>query len=233
MRRGYILHQTKKIVCIATTKTTNRKTGNMIQLWFLEKGKTPVESVKNGSDATTVCKGCVFASGEGCYVNVGQAPQQIWKAYHRGVYEFLPVKEYSKVFSDRKVRFGAYGNPSILPVSIVKRISEVSSGWTGYFHDWKAMEPKRAKQYAQYLMVSTETEKSRKKAEKMGFRYFHVSPVQPKNTRECLATSRGLTCEECLLCVGNSKPNQKSIWIDPHGSTKKKAVKQALEEFAV
>jgi len=232
MRRGYILWETKKIVCIATLKTTNRKTGNMIQLWFLEKGKTPVESIKSGSDATTVCKGCLFASGSGCYVNAGQAPQQIWKAYHRGIYEFLHIRDYGKVFSDRKVRFGAYGNPSLLPVSLVKRISEVSSGWTGYFHDWQEIRPERAKQYADYLMVSTETEKSRRKAEKMGFRYFHVSPVRPKNTRECLADSKGLTCEECLLCVGNSKSKQRSIWINPHGSRKRKAVEQSLG-FAV
>ena len=211
--RGYILHETKKIVCIATLKTTNRKTGNMVQLWFLEKNVSPLDSVKFGSDAKTVCKGCVFASGNGCYVNVGQAPQQIWKAYHKGVYEFLPVKEYGKIFSHRKVRFGAYGNPSLLPISIVKRISESSKGWTGYFHDWQDMKPEKARKYAQYLMVSTETEKSRRKAERMKLRYFHVSPLQPKNTRECLADSKGLTCEECLLCVGNAKSNQKSIWI--------------------
>ena len=233
MKRGYILWETRNLVCIATLKTTNRKTGNMIQLWFLEKGKTPVESVKSGSDSKTVCKGCLFSNGRGCYVNAGQAPQQIWKAYHKGVYGFLPVKEYSKVFSDRKVRFGAYGNPSLLPVSLVKRISETSTGWTGYFHDWQDMKPARARKYADFLMVSTETEKSRKKAERMKLRYFHVSPFQPKNTRECLATSKGLTCEECLLCVGNSKPKQKSIWIDPHGSRKKKASEQALQGFAV
>jgi hypothetical protein len=233
MKRGFILHETKKIVCICTTITKNPKTGKMLQIWFLEKNVSPLDSVKSGSDAKTVCKGCIFASGNGCYVNAGQAPQRIWEAYHRGIYEFLPVKEYSKVFSDRKVRFGAYGNPSLLPISLVKRISEVSSGWTGYFHDWQDMQPGKAKQYADFLMVSTETEKSRRKAERMKLRYFHVSPVRPRNTRECLATSKGLTCEECLLCVGNSKPKQKSIWIDPHGSRKRKATEQALQGFTV
>lgn len=221
--KGYILWESRDVVSIVTLETSNRKTGNMAQVWFLVKNQNPVEVLKTGRDAQTICKGCVLASGNGCYVNVGQAPLAIWKAYHRGIYSKLDPVDYPTVFANRKVRFGAYGNPSLLPVSVIKAIAEASKGWTGYFHDWALMTDTEAKLYGQYLMASTDTEDSRCEAESKGLRYFHVSGVQPEGTRECLADTRDLECQECLLCQGNSK-KQLPIWINPHGATKAKAI---------
>jgi len=224
---GHVVHRGTvdgiEFVVIATLKSTNRKTGDMIQLWFLETNKSPVESVKTGSDANGVCKGCKFASGNGCYVNVGQAPLGIWKAFKNGAYPELSPKDYGKVFGDRKVRFGAYGNPSLLPLAKVKAIAEASEGWTGYFHDWHQMPKALALKYGQYFMASTETESSRICADEIGLRYFHVSGERPEGIRECLAETHDLACEDCLLCVGLAKPNQRSIWINPHGSKANKA----------
>lgn len=229
-RNGYVLHKGikngKSYVAIATMETSNRKTGNMVQIWFLLENENPVESVKNGLDAETICAGCPFASGNGCYVNVGQAPLAIWKGFHRGIYPDLMPKDYENAFKGRKIRFGAYGNPTLLPLSIVKAIASVSNGWTGYFHDWK--ENQLASQYAQYFMVSTETENSRIQAENAGFRYFHVSPIKPVNALECLSETRGLECSQCKLCSGLSKSRQPSIWINPHGTKKTKASNAAL-----
>jgi hypothetical protein len=221
---GYILWESPSIVAIATLKTSNKKTGDMVQIWFLLKNQHPLDVVKSGLDATTICKGCVFASGNGCYVNVGKAPAQIWKTYRKGRYSKLDPVDYPKVFGNRKVRFGAYGNPSILPVSLIKTIAEISDGWTGYFHDWAGMDETTAKMYGQYLMASTDTEDSRCEAESKGLRYFHVSDAQPKGTRECLADTKDLECQECLLCQGNTKSRQLPIWINPHGSTRNKAI---------
>ena len=130
--KGFIIHEGKTdkgfhFIAIATLKTNNRKTGDMVQIWFLLRDINPVDVVKCGLDATTICAGCPFASGGGCYVNVGQAPLSVWKAYHRGSYAPLHPFQYATVFADRKVRFGAYGNPSLLPVSIVKAIAHASA----------------------------------------------------------------------------------------------------------
>ena len=69
---GFIIHEgTKngeKFAVIATLKTSNRKTGNMIQVWILLADHSPVDGVKSGLDASTICTGCKFASGNGCYV---------------------------------------------------------------------------------------------------------------------------------------------------------------------
>ena len=227
---GFIIYEgTKngeKYAVIATLKTSNRKTGNMIQLWIILSDHSPVDGVKSGLDASTICTGCKFASGQGCYVNVGQAPLQIWKSYKANKYPKLDLFLYDSVFNGRKVRFGAYGNPSLIPLSIIKTITESCDGWTGYFHDWSDMSKEKAQAYGKYFMASTETNDSVRRAKEKNLRFFHVSPNQPENTIECLSDSKGLSCGQCQLCKGN-RIRAKSIWINPHGSKKKRAIEQA------
>jgi hypothetical protein len=229
-RGGYVLHRGtvngEPYVVIATMETANRKTGNMVQIWFLLEDVHPVDAVRSGLDASTICRECPFASGGGCYVNVGQAPAAVWKAYHRGSYPEIIPAHYALAFSNRKIRFGAYGNPTLLPLAMVKAIASVSAGWTGYFHDWRTNP--LAHGYSAYFMASTETESSLRLASALGFRTFHVSPVKPEESMECLAETRGMECSQCKLCAGLSKQRQPSIWINPHGTGKKKASRAAL-----
>ena len=207
-------------------KTANRKTGDMVQIWFLLTDVHPVDAVASGLDAATICRECPFASGGGCYVNVGQAPAAIWRAYHRNTYPTAYPKDFTEIFRARKVRFGAYGNPTLLPLSIVKAIASASAGWTGYFHDWRTNP--LAHGYAAYFMASTETASSHRLASALGFRTFHASPVRPSGAVECLAESKGLECSACKLCSGLAKPGKPSVWINPHGSTVKRATAAAL-----
>ena len=228
---GYLLHtgtvSGRPYVAIATLETDNPKTGDMVQVWFLLRDVHPVEAVKSGLDFETICRECPFASGKGCYVNVGQAPLAVWKAFHRGRYPFLAPGDYGRVFASRRVRFGAYGNPTLLPLPLVDRIARVSDGWTGYFHDWRTNP--QAAEYGRYFMASTETADSFKAAVAAGFRTFHVSPERPEGTGECLSDAKGMTCSECRLCNGRfgsagqpfrpvSERQRPSIWINPHGS---------------
>lgn len=222
---GYLLHTGRtggrSFVAIATMETSNRKTGDMVQIWFLLRDINPVAGVAEAIDAETVCRGCPFASGRGCYVNVGQAPLSIWRAFHRGAYPELRPADYGTVFGGRKIRFGAYGNPSLLPIAMVKAIAAVSAGWTGYFHDWR--ENPMAAEYAKYFMASTETQSALALAQSLGMRTFHVSPQRPAGSIECLADAKGLQCAQCKLCSGLSKARQPSIWIAPHGSKRNTA----------
>ncbi len=232
LKNGYIIHEGiehgERYAVIATglkKASDNRKTGKMVQIWIILKDVHPVTGVKSGLDSTTICQGCPFASGQGCYVNVGQAPAQIWKAYNKGNYPFLNIKDYN-VFEGKSVRFGAYGNPTLLPIAKVKKICSFSSGWTGYFHNWKELPKAKAKAYNQFFMASTETQDSYKLAKELKMRVFHVSPEKPKDAIECLSDSHGIQCVKCQLCQGWNK-KAKSIWINPHGSTKKRAIEQA------
>ena len=233
-RNSYVIHRGlvngQRFVVIASgllRPSHNVKTGDMVQIWFLLEDTNPVAVMQSGLDSATVCQGCPFAAGNGCYVNLGQAPLAIWKAFKRGNIPDLDPKDYTEKFSRRKVRFGAYGNPTLLPIAKVKAIAKASAGWTGYFHNWRDMEPAKRSAYNDYFMASTETASSLELAKSLQLRVFHVSPIQPENTVECLSDSKGLTCAQCQLCQGWSKP-AKSIWINPHGSTVKKAVSAAM-----
>ena len=49
--RGYVLHEGDDFFVVATMKTTNRKTGDMVQIWILLRDVSPVEGVKTVLDA--------------------------------------------------------------------------------------------------------------------------------------------------------------------------------------
>ena len=86
---GYVLHKGpspidgRPIVVILTLRTSNRKTGQMCQVWILREDVDPVHAIRTGDDYT-ICGSCPHrkqADGSrSCYVNVGQAPLSVWKA---------------------------------------------------------------------------------------------------------------------------------------------------------
>jgi len=223
---GKLIHQGsingENFSVVATKGTQNRKTGDMIQIWIILTDTHPSAAVDSGLDASTICRGCPFAAGNGCYVLTHQAPAAIWRKLQRGGYDYLPPSDYSQFFGGRAVRFGAYGNPTLLPFSIAKAIAKESRGWTGYFHNWNEMPKAEMKQWNSLFMASTETKDSLVLADKLKLRTFHVSPEKPENAVECLADSRNLQCAQCLLCQGTSK-KAKPVWINPHGSRLAKA----------
>jgi hypothetical protein len=236
--KGFILHETKDFVVIATTKSANVKTGNMVQIWILNRDSSPVASVFNGSDAN-VCFDCPHrgenGKGRTCYVNVAQGPNAVWRSYRNGNYPYLPIDEYSAVFAGRRIRFGAYGEPVLIPIEIVRAIAEVSEGWTGYTHQWR--KPEFAA-YRAFIMASCDSAADSVQASAMGWRYFRVrSADAPPATGEimCPASSEAghrTTCENCLLCSGGrDSETRKNITIIVHGSGAKNFV--SLQSLAL
>jgi hypothetical protein len=219
---GYVIHETSRIVVIATgfeTPTTNRKTGDMLQIWILLKAMSPVEGVKSGADKL-ICSGCTLRRNDDgkrtCYVNVGQAPLMIWRAWKNGVYPQLTSYD---VFSGRAVRFGAYGNPTMIPLPIIREIAIRSSNWTGYTHEWNHALKQG---YRPFLMASADNAILAAEAQALGWRTFRVT----NNTNERLSTeivcvneTSGVQCDKCSLCNGSTKKT-KSIVITVHGTGK-------------
>lgn len=203
------------IAVIATDDTENEKIGDMIQLWILRTDMHPVEARQTGADAA-ICGTCPYAGGRGCYVNANPLGA-IYRAYRRGSYGRVTVADFAK----RKVRFGAYGDPVCIPQDLVSQITKVSSGWTGYTHQWR--DPAHA--WARdYFMASTETPTGRLAALAAGWRLFHVvapGETPPAGMVECLSDARGVTCHDCGLCDGTrggKRETVRSIWITGHGS---------------
>jgi hypothetical protein len=190
------------IVVIATLRSANRKTGDMIQTWVLTRDIDPVTAVKTGEDST-ICGGCPFRGGfdtRRCYVNVGQAPRGIHKSYRDGLYAEYDPEEHDHLLEGRTIRFGAYGDPVAAPVEVWANLAKLSSGWTGYTHVWRSP---RAEEYAPYCMASTETEAGYKKAKSMGWRSFRlVGKKEDTLPTELHCPMAETTCDECLLCYG-------------------------------
>jgi hypothetical protein len=218
---GFILHEDSARVIIATgfeSPSDNRKTGDMIQIWILVKSVSPTEAIRTGLDRL-ICGNCVHrgngdGSGRSCYVNVGQAPQGIWKAWKAGRYSPLRSLE---VFTGRKVRFGAYGDPTHLPLPLALAIAGVSSGWTGYTHQWRKPS---LQAWRSLLMASVDSIAELVIARSMGWSTFRVGSEASVGESLCASERVGTPCADCLLCAG-ARNGLESVHIPPHGTGKR------------
>jgi len=235
--RGYVLYDGKSlingeyIVVIATMKSGNDKTGPMVQTWILNKNMSPRQAVNTGHDKS-VCGMCRHKPSENktCYVQVDEAPTNVWESYQKGNYFKLSMrypKEFADKFSDTFIRFGAYGDPAAAPFYVWNDLYKYASDHTGYTHQWR-------EGYAQELkplcMASVDRPLEQMKAEQMGWRTFRVIKRNDKllpGEIICPNTTKEILCIKCLLCKGtstkSSKPTRtKNIAIEVHGSNKNK-----------
>jgi hypothetical protein len=215
---GFVLHEDSHRVIIATgfeTPSDNRKTGDMIQVWILVKSVSPTEAIRTGLDRL-ICGSCVHrgdghGGGRSCYVNAGQAPLGIWRAWKAGRY---PTLQFMDCFAGRKVRFGAYGDPTHLPLPLALAIAGVASGHTGYTHQWRKPS---LQGWRQILMASVDTTAELVIARSMGWSTFRVGSEASVGESLCASERVGTPCMDCLLCAG-SRNGLESVHIPPHGT---------------
>jgi len=225
----------KPIVAIATgirRDSANVKTGPMVQTWILRQDENPVAAVKSGADAS-VCGSCIhrlIGRSRTCYVNVGQAPNAVYKGWQRGIYPDLSDFDASTIKKPKPLRRGSYGDPAAVPAEAWNALQAVvhpkgSMGGTGYTHQWKTADPNLAKS----AMASVDSPEERAQAKAKGYRTFRVrkqsEPLDP-NEIACPASEEGghrTTCDKCKLCsgAGPTKP-KKDIAIIGHGAVAQK-----------
>ena len=240
MANGYILWEGASlidgapIVVIATgfaSRSTNRKTGGMVQTYILRRDIDPVSAVQSGDDAS-ICGDCPHRGivvdgknrGRTCYVNVGQGALAVYRAYLRDAYPPLP--EDLAPASGRKVRLGTYGDPAAVPARIWLSLLRDSSGHTGYTHQWR--DP-RFTHLRSLCMASADSPADAVLAQSMGWRTFRVGMWgEVERDRAALSESlcpaseqagKKLTCETCLACDGAGTAKRGSIFIPAHGGT--------------
>lgn len=226
---GYILWEGPSpidgspLVAIVTMKTSNEKIGKMAQVWILKRDLNPVDAVATGADAS-ICGNCPHRKQSNgvrtCYVNVGQAPRSIWLAYQRGNYPRLSQSRFSTVFSGIKVRWGAYGDPAMLPRVLFLAVNRCAAGHTAYTHQWKQPFANWA---VGMMMASCDSVKDYEQAREMGWRTFNVVSVATKPTvqaKQCPETVKDslAQCATCSLCNGA----RADIFIHAHGPSAKR-----------
>lgn len=211
------------IAAIATLNTSNKKTGEMVQIWIIRTDINPVEASKIGLDSA-ICGSCVHRhfNGGGCYVNIGQAPNAVYKAYKAGKYPAYNEEIHGPYLTNRKIRLGAYGDPAAVPFEVMEYLANIGTAHTGYTHQMKHknFDPR----FIDICMVSADSPKQAKKWHEKGARTFRVAmdgDGMYDNESECLSETVGAQCIECGLCDG-SKRNADSIVITVHGSLQKR-----------
>lgn len=223
--KGFILYEGASmldgapIVVIATMKTSNRKTGDMVQTWILRSDVNPVEASKNKLDVS-ICGNCPqrWSNGGACYVNIGQAPNAVYKSYKRGLYPIFDATLHARQLEGRRIRLGAYGDPAAVPFDVLKSFVGYGIGHTGYTHQARHMN--FDKRFFGLVMVSADTPNQALAMQTLGAKTFRVALENDTlfdNEIECLSESKGLSCEACMLCDGTKQ----NIAIQVHGSRKK------------
>ena len=214
-------------------KSSNKKTGDMLQMTILSPNVDPLTAKRNGADGAYCGEGeraCPLH--DVCYVIEAQMPLQVWQK----VKDCKP--ELEKVASSSKpIRLGAYGDHGFVPLELLDTVTE-DRGHTGYSHQWRFV----SEDYRQYVMASVESEDGRKDAKKKGYRTFRVLANWTKKDLErrwttkgeqptkgevmCPNFTKGTQCKDCLLCSGTkdkqgnwkSVSRVKDICIPAHGA---------------
>jgi len=212
----------KPIVVIATYSDRNTKTGKVLQTYIIRSDISPLEASKSGEDFS-ICGDCKFrgtpttdpvrkqAVKRDCYVNLGQGPTIVYKAYKRGVY---PVaKTLPDLGVDRIVRIGTYGDPAAAPAWVWEQLLKQCKSWLAYSHQ-SGWRPDIAMQSADTMAEAVEHWKA-------GHRTFRVIADlgDLDKTKEILCPAskeagRRVQCTACKLCKGSSLA--KSIAIVQH-----------------
>jgi hypothetical protein len=221
------------IVVIATglaNGSSNTKTGGgLIQTWILREDVSPTDAVNTGDDVS-ICGTCPHRGtivdgrniGRSCYVTVFQAPLNVWKSYHRGIYPDVS-NDLTATFAGRGVRLGAYGDPAAIPLSVWDKTLASASYCTGYTHQWRAVAPSLSK----YCMASADSAADRFAAKALGYRTFRVQSRADHAAEGeiiCPASAEAghkTTCDVCRACGGLGAKAKADIVIAVHGSAAK------------
>lgn len=240
MNNGYVLYEGPSkldgapIVVIAVglkSKSTNSKTGGMVQTYILRSDIGPIEAVKTGADAS-ICGDCPHrGDGTGgersCYVTLIHGPRSVYAAYKRGSYTKASAFEAAELFDGKMVRLGTYGDPTAAPLALWTVALKKAAGWTGYTHQWRTIP----KSWAKLVMASADTEKDMTEAHAAGYRTFRVTSHANENISGleiiCPASEEAgkkTECFSCKACMGTSAKAKVSIQIAAHGTGKKYVV---------
>jgi hypothetical protein len=114
---------------------------------------------------------------------------------------------------NKYIRFGTYGEPSLIPMNVLSAMVWVAKSWTGYTHQWR-----KKPEYAAYLMASNHSIQDEVDAKEQGWRSF-VASTETNKLTSCPASKEmnfKSNCAKCGLCSGLEGKGNKSVSIQLH-----------------
>lgn len=229
------------IVVLASTGSSNVKTGPMIQTWIMRADLNPSEASARKADSS-VCGKCPrrHALGGDCYVQIVHAPRSVWESWDRqdrpgtnwtdpGV--ILPLTQDAR---DHGLRLGSYGDPMAVPAQVWQDLVSALQprSVVGYTHAWrdaikldasKSMPEADFTWFLNNIMASCDSIAEANEARWIGWRFFLATQdTTPaiERTILCPATrdKDPLTCRSCGICNGSQgKSTRASVFLVEHG----------------
>lgn len=200
--------------------SSNPKTGDMLQAWILLQDVHPMEGLKTGLDQS-ICGDCMHRrkpdGTRSCYVNMN-GPGSVWRTYKADKYARMSPKDAALLIAGlpefrRKMRYGAYGDPGMVPIEVWEEVSPHLISSTGYTHQWRFISP----EYSKFCMASADNLVDQTDATALGYRTFRcITPGGELLEDEivCPASEEAgkLTqCASCNLCKGSYDDRSNSI----------------------
>lgn len=234
-----IFRQGDALILFSTGRTANKKIATpkqtIVQTYSFSKGQLKAALRKPTMteffiEDKPVCGDCPFAVNNGAKVSACYTHK--YMQYSGFLASLRSISRKHKSFDDipeldnpmmdkivgmcagRYVRFGSYGEPTLIPIDLVIRICKVASLWTGYTHQWM-----RKPDYADYLMASTHGAVDTVIAETMGWRCFASTHERMETMTHCPASKESgfiSNCSKCGLCSGTKGKGKKSVNIILH-----------------
>ena len=232
-----------EIATIVVLKSGNRKTGNVIQVYYLPVDEHPMDAVKSGLDQS-ICGDCtlrpIFGNKTKCYVRKGHGPAKVWTTFHNNRYplieNLLPVlqQDVMAILASKPIRLGAYGDPAS-DVESSKRLAKIGGRNTlSYTHQWRTVPELKP-----FAMASVDSADEYVEAKQAGWRtYRHQSldrleyhsggrfiDIHSKEWNGgyqseilCPNTTHKIQCVDCGLCNGANGRNGKDIVVASIGA---------------
>lgn len=223
MPKGFILEEfnspldKKPCVAILTLNSSNRKTGDVCQVWILRRDVKPTDAVNSGEDFS-ICGDCPHRKGNPytgkrtCYVRM-TGPNQVWKAYKSGAYADDFKWSDRHILKGRHIRWGAYGDPALINPQIFHQINQLADSHTGFTHQWRK---KFAEVYRGEFMASVDSFEEYLDASAHGWKCYTVAKKNNEGQgKQCPATvdNSQAQCVTCRLCNGMKQ----DVWVEAHG----------------
>jgi hypothetical protein len=237
--KNVVFRQGDTITLVTFGKTTNEKIADNNEIvaqtfhfsreqYDIALGKTTMKEFF--SHDAKVCFDCPFAVSNGAklmacythkpmqYMGFRSSLRAIAKRYPEyGLIPQLSADIVADIVSKcygLYVRFGSYGEPTLMPIDVVKSIVAVAKSWTGYTHQWMSRP-----EYAPYFMASTHSVGQEMLARQLGYRSFVVTNKSIDGLVSCPASKEmgfKSNCSKCGLCSGTEGKGKKSIVILEH-----------------
>lgn len=226
---GYILYRGKsainsaEIIAILTTRSSNKKIGNIAQITYI-----PIDDYSDRAERLekkqAVCGACPLL-GKGCYV-MPMGTNAIKRAFLRGNYTNVKFSKLPALLSNYIIRNGQDGDPLSIPYKYVNAISELAGLHISYTHLWRE-NPEQAGSH----MASVESLEDKAMANKMGYKTFRIIPEKGKLTADemmCLNVENpAIQCATCQLCDGGKA----NIAVPVHGVQSKKITFEGVNHY--